>query len=245
LALVEAAVDTLESALSAERARAGRIELCASLNDGGTTPSAGLIAAVAKRCQIPVFVLVRPRGGNFGYSPAEIEIMLRDVELAKSMGAAGIVTGAIDSNQKIDAATTRKLVSAAKDLPVTFHRAFDFTLNLSEALDELIDAGVARVLTSGAANTALEGAPRISALVKQARGRITIVAGGGIRENSVREVISLTGVDEVHARISAIVGGTASARSPKIKLRKRLPENEGAWEELDEARMRDLVHHAG
>ena len=104
---------------------------------------------------------------------------------------------------------------------------------------------MARVLTSGGCNTALEGAARISSLVKQARGRITIVAGGGVRESNVREVIALTGVGEVHARISSIVGGTGSTRSPQLKLRKRLPENESAWEELDETRMRDQVRQAG
>jgi copper homeostasis protein len=247
LPLVEAAVDTLQSALTAERAGAGRIELCASLSDGGTTPSAGMIAAVTERCRIPVFVLVRPRGGDFVYSDAEVGIMLRDIQLAKSLGAKGIVTGALDANAKIDVQKTRELVHIAKGLPVTFHRAFDYAANLGEALDMLIDAKVSRVLTSGGANTALEGAPRISALVKQAAGRIAIIAGGGVRESNVREVITLTGVTEVHARISAIVagGGTVSRRPAKLKLRKRLPDDEGAWEELDEERMRDLVGQAG
>jgi copper homeostasis protein len=245
LPLVEAAVDTFESAVTAERAGAGRIELCASLSDGGITPSAGLIAAVAERCRIPVFVLVRPRGGDFDYTGAEIGIMLRDIQLAKSLGAAGIVTGVLAGNGKIDVEKIRVLVGVAKDLPVTFHRAFDYLPNLTEALDHLIEAGVARVLTSGGANTALEGASRIAALVKQSRGRIAIVAGGKIRENNVREVIALTGVSEVHARISAMVGGDGATHTTKLKLRKRLPDNEHAWEELDEARMRDLVSQAG
>jgi copper homeostasis protein len=190
-------------------------------------------------------VLVRPRGGDFVYSDAEIGIMLRDIHLAKSLGAKGIVTGALDTNAKIDMEKTRELVHVAKGLPVTFHRAFDYAANLGEAVDMLIDAKVSRILTSGGANTALEGAPRISALVKRAAGRIAIVAGGGVRESNVREVITLTGVTEVHARISAIVSGTVSGRPAKIKLRKRLPDNEGAWEELDEERMRDLVRQAG
>jgi copper homeostasis protein len=245
LPLVEAAVDTLESAHCAERAGAGRIELCASLSDGGTTPSAGLMAAVVERCRIPTFVLIRPRGGSFVYSEREIEVMLRDIELAKAMGASGIVTGALTADGRIDLKQTRALVRGAADLTVTFHRAFDFATKSTESLEELIDAGVSRVLTSGGANTALEGAPRISALVNQARGRIGIVAGGGIRENNVHEVIALTGVKEVHARISSIVGGSGRSGNPKIKLRKKLPDNESAWEELDEGRMRDLVKQAG
>jgi copper homeostasis protein len=239
--LVEAAVDTLQSALSAERAGAGRIELCAGLNDAGTTPSAGLIAACANRCRIPVFVLIRPRGGSFVYSNAEFEIMMRDVDAAKSLGATGIVSGALGATGKIDVEQVRALVRAAAGLPVTFHRAFDFTPNLAEALEALVEAGVTRILTSGGANTALEGASRISALVMQAGERVTLIAAGGIRESNVREVLTLTGVSEVHARISSIVGGTDPLRAPQIKLRKRFPDNEAAWAELDEGRMRDLV----
>ena len=243
--LVEAAVDTIESALSAERAGAGRIELCASLSDAGITPSGGLIAAAVERCRIPVFVLIRPRGGSFGYSDGEMEIMLRDVALVKSLGAHGVVAGVLQPNALIDVKKVRMLVSAAKPLPVTFHRAFDYASNREESLEELIGAGVARVLTSGGASTALEGASGIAALVRQARGRIRIVAAGGIRENNVREVVVLTGVTEVHARISSIVGGAAGGRGGEIKLRKRLPDDESAWEELDEHRMRDLVQQAG
>jgi copper homeostasis protein len=189
-------------------------------------------------------VLIRPRGGSFVYTGADIEIMVRDIEVAKSLGAAGVVIGALEGDGGVAVAQTRKLVKAAAGVPVTFHRAFDFTPNLAEALEELVAAGVARVLTSGGANTALEGAARISALVKQAAGRIGVIAGGGIRESNVREIITLTGVDEVHARISSIVGGAATGRTGQIKLRKRLPDNEAAWSELDEARMRDLVRQA-
>lgn len=171
--------------------------------------------------------------------------MLGDIAFAKSQGAHGIVTGALDGNGAIDGQRVRALVNDAKPLPLTFHRAFDFTPNQAESLEQLIEAGVARVLTSGGANTALEGASRIAAFGKQANGRIVIVAAGGIRENNVREVITLTGVDEVHARISAIVGGGSRRRGPKITLRKRPPDDESVWEELDEVRMRDLVRQAG
>lgn len=170
--------------------------------------------------------------------------MVRDVALARTLGARGIVAGVLGENGKIDLTGTRELVRAADDLPVTFHRAFDHTANPADALEQLIDAGVARVLTSGGANTALEGAPRIAALVNQARGRLRVIAGGRVRENNVREIIALTGVEEVHARISSIVCANDSLGT-SLKLRKRLPENEAAWEELDESRMRDLVAQAG
>jgi len=244
LALVESAVDTLESALRAERAGAGRIELCAGLNDGGTTPSAGLIEIVTERCRVPVFVMIRPRGGGFVYSTVERDVMLRDVEIARSLGAHGVVFGAMGEDGKVDRTRTRELVRVAEDLPVTFHRAFDQVTNPRDGLAELVDLGVARVLTSGGANTALEGASRIGALVNQAEGRVGIVAGGGVRESNVQEIITLTGVVEVHARITSIVSPDGSGRS-SLKLRKRMPDNEGAWDELDESRMRDLVNQAG
>lgn len=199
--LVEAAVDTLESAIAAERSGADRVELCASLDDGGTTPAAGLIRVTKMRIQIPVFVLIRPRGGGFVYSAGEIEVMKRDVEFARSAGAAGIVTGALDDKGRVELSTTRALIEAADGLPVTFHRAFDAASDLSAALEMLIDAGVRRVLTSGGANTALEGAHTIARLVDQSNGRIIIVAGGGIRDHNVREVIARTGVPEIHARM--------------------------------------------
>jgi len=201
LTLVEAAVETLDSALAAERAGADRIELCDNLSDGGTTPGAGLIAAVAERTQLPVFVLIRPRAGGFVYSDDEFDAMIRDIELAGRMGIAGIVTGALTPDGRVDAERTHTLVKAAAGLPVTFHRAIDFAMNLPAALEEAIEAGASRVLTSGGAATALEGVDLIAALVDQARKRITIIAGGGIREHNVRDVIARTGVREVHARL--------------------------------------------
>lgn len=201
MTLVEAAVETLESALAAERAGADRIELCDNLNEGGTTPDGGLVAAIVERIRLPVFVLIRPRAGDFVYSESEFHVMIRDIELTQTMGTAGIVTGALDANGRVDVKRTRILVKAAGGLPVTFHRAIDSAANLAVALDDAIDAGVSRVLTSGGAPTAREGVEVIAALVLQARKRVSIVAGGGIREHNVREVIARTGVHEVHGRL--------------------------------------------
>jgi len=145
-------------------------------------------------------VLIRPRTGDFVYSVEEIETILEDIDTARDLGVDGIVTGALTAEGRIAVAETRAFVEAAGGLPVTFHRAFDVVVDSSQALEELIDIGVRRILTSGGKSTALDGADAIVKLVDQAGDRITIVAGGGIRENNVREVIERGRVKEVHSR---------------------------------------------
>jgi copper homeostasis protein len=201
MTLVEAAVETLEEALAAKRAGADRIELCANLGVGGTTPSAGLIASVVQQANHPVFVMIRPRGGDFVYAADEIDAMIEDIDRARPLGIAGIVTGALRSDGSVDVESMRRLMSPAAGLPVTFHRAFDVVANRTEALEQVIELGASRVLTSGGAATALEGAVAIAMLVDQAGERVSIMAGGKIREQNARDVIARTGVREVHARL--------------------------------------------
>jgi copper homeostasis protein len=201
MTLVEAAVETLEDALAAKRAGADRIELCANLGVGGTTPGAGLIASVVQQAGHPVFVMIRPRGGDFVYAADEIDAMIEDIDRARPLGIAGIVTGALRSDGSVDVESMRRLMSPAAGLPVTFHRAFDVVGNRTEALEQVIDLGASRVLTSGGAATAFEGASAIAMLVDQAGERISIIAGGTIRDHNVRDVIARTGVREVHARL--------------------------------------------
>jgi copper homeostasis protein len=239
--LVEACVDSVDSALAAERGGAGRLELCDNLYDGGTTPSAGMIAAVVAQTRLPVFVIVRPRGGGFVYSASEIDVMRRDVAAARGLGAAGIVIGSLTRDAVIDEPTTRALVAAAGPLPVTFHRAFDLTRDLEDSLETLLHCGVTRVLTSGGASTALEGAHRLAALVARARGRLTIVAGGGIREENVVGVVQGSGVREIHVRGTRLESVAMSSGLPQISLRKPFPADEGAWEATDERRIREFV----
>jgi copper homeostasis protein len=198
--LVEACVDTVASALAAEAGGAGRIELCANLVEGGTTPSAGTIALARERLGIPLFVIVRPRGGDFLHDADEVETMRRDVESARRLGADGVVIGALTADGRVDAAATRLLVDAARPMRVTFHRAFDAARDLSEALETLIALGVDRVLTSGGAASALEGAAALGALVRQAGERIVILAGGGLTPATVGAVVAASGVREVHVR---------------------------------------------
>lgn len=187
--------------MSAERAGAQRVELCVQLDKGGTTPPADLIRRTVDAVDLPVFVLVRPRPGDFVYSDEEVEAMTRDVGIAIAAGADGIVTGALTADSRIALGTMETLIVAAEALPVTFHRAFDFTRNLSDALEDVISLGAARVLTSGGAPTAPDGAAAIGRLVEQGDQRIVITAGGGVRDHNVRALLEQTGVAEVHARL--------------------------------------------
>jgi len=187
--LIEAAVESLDAALAAVEGGAHRLELCTDLAHGGTTPDPNLLHV---QLPIPVFVLVRPRAGDFGYTDAEHRTMLEQIARARSAGAHGIVTGDLILSR------TRDLIAATRPLPVTFHRAFDVFPDRSEALERLIELGVERVLTSGGAPTAPEGAEEIRRLVAQAKGRIEIMPGGGINPNNVARLVQQTGVREVH-----------------------------------------------
>lgn len=245
--LVEACVDSVASSIAAERGGAGRLELCDALFDGGTTPSAGMIAACKTAVSIPVFVMIRPRGGGFVYSDAERNVMQRDVVAAREFGADGVVIGGLHRDGTVDLALVRLLVDAADGLPVTFHRAFDLTPDLEASLLSLVDAGVKRVLTSGGASTAAEGARTLADLVRCAGSRLVVMAGGGIREENVRDLVAVSGVREVHVRLTRLrrAGEPPSRRG--MHLRRPLPEDESAWEETDEQRVRSLVktiHHS-
>jgi copper homeostasis protein len=197
---IEACVETVASAVAAERGGAQRLEFCANLADAGTTPSTSTIAAVKARIAIPVFVIIRPRGGGFVYSDFELDGMRRDIAEAQRLGVDGIVTGVLRRDARVDEARTKMLVAEAGALPVTFHRAFDVTPDQSEALETLVACGVQRVLTSGGAPSALEGADQLRALVVQAAGRIGVLAGGSIWKEQIPELVRRSGVTEIHVR---------------------------------------------
>ena len=198
--LVEGCVESLTDAQAAARGGADRLELCADLSVGGTTPSPELIRAVKARVFIPVFAMARPRGGSFVYDASEIEATHRDIESIIAAGADGVVVGALTPANEIDLPAVRGFIARAGDVPVTFHRAFDQVAEPAGALETLIDAGVLRVLTAGGQGTALEGSAVLESLVRQAGDRIVVMAGGKVRGNNARELIARTGVREVHAR---------------------------------------------
>ena len=206
-----------------------------------------MIAACKEAVSIPVFVIIRPRGGGFVYSDSELDVMRRDVAVAQTLGADGVVIGPLETDGTVHALHTARLVEAAGDLPVTFHRAFDFAPDPGVALDALVAAGVRRVLSSGAAPTAREGIPMLASLVERARDRIVVMAGGSVRDENVREIVRETGVREVHVRLTRLTRGGGPPLRPGVKVRKALPDDEAAWEETDEDRVRRFVEvvHTG
>ena len=199
--LFESCVESFEAAVASESGGAARVELCATLDVGGTTPPATLVARCVASLGIPVFVMVRPRGGDFVYADDEARAMECAVRAMAAAGAHGLVFGALTTGGTIDAPLMRRLIEAARPLPVTYHKAFDDTCNLFEALDALVTLGVDRVLTSGGAPTAAQGAEMIAALVRQAGHALVVVAGGGVRAHNVTDLVRATGVREVHARL--------------------------------------------
>lgn len=200
---LEVCANSITSALAAQEGGAVRVELCGNLEAGGTTPSPGQISVARKLLNIKLYVLIRPRGADFLYTDAEFETMLEDVRYCIAAGCDGIVTGILKADGTVDKERCTQLIRLAKQagLGATFHRAFDMCNNQAQALEEIIDMGFERILTSGGKSTAVEGSGTIAELVKQANGRITIMAGSGITEINVADLVLFTGVTEVHGTL--------------------------------------------
>lgn len=201
---VEIIAFTIESCQLIEQAGAHRIELCANPADGGTTPSYGFIQAAREKVSIPLFPIIRPRGGDFLYSNDEFRIMQTDVKMCRQLGCDGVVLGLLQKDGRIDVDRTAELVALAAPMEVTFHRAFDHCAFPFEALEQIIAIGCRRILTSGQKPLATEGAERIAELVKVAAGRITIMPGSGVRPANIRELAQKTGAQEFHASLRTI-----------------------------------------
>jgi copper homeostasis protein len=218
MALLEIVAYSYASAKAAAMGGADRIELCENTAEGGTTPSLGTIEAVRRIGGVKLHVMIRPRGGDFLYDKDEFAIMLRDTEVARKAGADGIVLGILKSDATVDVERCRQLVEAAGRMNVTFHRAFDWAIRPLEALEDILKTGCNRILTSGQKPNALAGAERIAELVKASRGRISIMAGGGVNESNVAEIIRLTGVTEVHGSLRGIQQSQMQIRPPDVSL---------------------------
>ncbi|MBI2796713.1 MAG: copper homeostasis protein CutC [Gemmatimonadetes bacterium] len=200
MALIEAAVDTFHAAERAQAEGAKRIELCGPLFNGGTTPSAGLIARCCEKLLVSVHVLIRPRTGDFIYSDDELAIMQKDVALARELGADGVVIGALTPEGEVDVSRLADVIAVASPMRVGFHRAFDQLKDPDEALEILVSMQVDHVLTSGGGKTAMESVEKLAHLQERAGDRVSIIAGGGVRADHVKELVARTGVKEVHAR---------------------------------------------
>lgn len=196
----EACIENFTEAFSAQLAGANRIELCENLSVGGTTPSYGTIKTCIKKLNVPVFVMIRPRGGNFNYSPNELEIMKTDIAVCKQLGVPAVVFGLLTNDGLIDEDHTRQLISLARPMQVTFHKAFDRLDDPFEGLETLIRLGADRILTSGTKASAREGADILNQLIKNARGRITIVAAGKVTKENLPELSQMIHTTEFHGK---------------------------------------------
>jgi len=237
--LLEICVDSVESAVNAERGGADRIELCAGLPEGGTTPSAGMIAAVRQKTEIALQVMIRPRGGDFCYTADEFSIMQRDILIAKQLGASGVVFGILNVDGTVDKERMRQLIEMSRPLNVTCHRAFDMTCDFPQALDDLIEVGVNRVLTSGGKKSAVDAMPTLAQLVQHAQARISVMACGELSPASVKAVISYTHIREVHAGLNTTVTSPMKFRNQKIAMG-TLAENEYQHQVVRESSVREL-----
>jgi len=218
MTVLEICVDSVESAVAAESGGALRIELCNSLTEGGLTPSLGLIRAVRSRVNIGVHVMIRPRAGDFLYSDDELAVMRDDIAVAAQYGADGIALGLLTADGDVDVEHTRELVELARPMEVTFHRAIDMARNVESAFEDVIQAGADRILTSGAEPTAMQGRHRIRDFVRASRGRIRVMAGGGIRAENAQEIAHATGALEFHAALRRAVPSPIQHQRRKVHL---------------------------
>jgi len=230
--LLEVPVFDFQSALIAQQAGAHRIELCASMADGGITPSHGMILKAKELLTIPFFVMIRPRGGNFTYSDEEISIMLNDIEFCRKHGIEGIVTGVLTTKGTIDIPVCKALIEAASDMQLTFHRAFDRSADPFEAMEEIIECGFHRILTSGQKETAPEGVKLISELNIQADGRIIIMPGSGVNEMNLQELHRQCYCSEYHS--------SAKIKIPNSYARP-LPSDEPARWTVDQGKIQQML----
>lgn len=218
--IIEACVNSAISAIEAEKGGAHRVELCENMADGGCTPGAGTIMLAKKRLTIPVFVMVRPRGGDFLYTEEEFAIMQSDVKMAKELGANGVVFGILLPNGTIDKERMKILAGLARPMGITCHRAFDMTADSFHAMEDLIGLGIDRILTSGQQPTAPAGASLIKELITRAAGRIIIMPGSGVKEHNALDLIRATGAGELHIHLDKQEPSRMLFRQPSVYMGK-------------------------
>lgn len=238
---VEVCANSVQSAIEAQKGGAVRVELCGNLSDGGTTPAASQIELTRNRVDIQLNVIIRPRGGDFLYDDIDFQTMKRDIELCGELGCNGVVIGMLDKDGNVDMVRNAELVAVARSyfMSVTFHRAFDRTNDLFKALSDVIELGCDRILTSGGYTSAFDGRDVIKRLVELADGRIVIMAGAGVKEENVEELVKYTGVKEVHGTFQSLVDGGMIYHSPNFT-----DKAEYSYLLSDQNRVADIVKKA-
>lgn len=236
--MLEICIDGVASAVAASKGGADRVELCANLPEGGTTPSAGMIRAVRKVFSGGLMVIIRPRGYDFLYSEAEMEVMREDIRVARTLGADGVVIGCLKADGTVDVERCRTLIEAAGPLDLTFHRAFDMTRDRNEALEVIDSLGVKRILTSGGKAEVPAGIEVISRLVEQSSGRVSLMPGGGVTAENLAEIVSSTGVREVHLSARQMVRGGMTFRNDGCHMGSFSQADEYSWREASEELIR-------
>ena len=239
--LLEICCGSIDDAIEAEKGGADRVELCSALFLGGLTPSLGTIREAKRRLKIPIMVMVRPRGGGFAYSEAEMATMERDTEAAMENGADGVVFGILQSDGSIDLARCRRIRRLIGTRQAVFHRAFDVTPGPFEALEQLVDLGMTRVLTSGQKESVPEGVDLIKTLIERAGNRVEILPGGGIQHWNVNEIVERTGSRQVHLTAWGTVSDTSTQARPAITFGGALYPREDRYHETDANVVRQLA----
>ena len=216
--ILEVCANGYESALAAQNGGAKRVEFCDNLAEGGTTPSYGQLALAKRNLSIEIWPIIRPRGGDFLYSDIEFDLMKEDVKICKSLNCDGVVTGILKANGSVDTERMQTLAKIAFPMRIAFHRAFDMCNDMEKALEDLIDLGIVRVLSSGGAVSAITGTETLAKLVKQANGRIDIMPGAGVNKNNLKTLISKTGATNYHASAKQFVKSKMLYRNTDTKM---------------------------
>jgi copper homeostasis protein len=234
---VEVVVYNIESALKALEGGADRVEVCADPGAGGTTPSPGVVEVIRKNVSIDVYAMIRPRGGDFFYSSYEFHAMKRDLYHFQRLSVDGVVVGMLNEDGTIDKKRCTEFIQRARPLKVTCHRAFDRTVDPFQALEDCIEVGFDRILTSGQRNTALEGASLLAALQQKANGRIVIMAGSGVNEKTVGEMVRISGVNEIHFSATTYRKSTMRYINDGVSAMGSGPEHEFEVRTVDSAKI--------
>jgi copper homeostasis protein len=239
--IIEIAVFSLEAGIAAANAGAHRIELCSAPVEGGLTPSAATMRLARKYIKIPIHVMIRPREGDFCYSTKEFETMLLDVAAAKVAGMDGIVAGILNPDGSVDKERTAILAEAAAPLNVTFHRAFDMSRNQDEALEDIIETGCIRILTSGGQQTAIQGIKKLAELFDKAGKRISIMPGSGINESNIKQIADITGAKEIHLSARAFYPGKMIFKQPMVTMGGNVSIPDFEIQHPDERSIREII----